>query len=307
MRVGGLCARALARRQRHDLGLHDVIVGSAETSFLVRLSLTDTDPHRHANGHVDRHVGAHGHANPGRSRLSFCPRSRTRPRHRATHRHGNADPHANAIWRVGGLAIIGGDSTQDEYAAPRTTGRRSTGRTPWRLRLPLGSWAGGASCAATATPTTGRSGATSAQTLANQAPGAPRSCRRAIVSYVLIQVGINDFNGGLFAGIYAGQPVDYGALDTIASNIARRPAIGLRRWRPGRVIVAPPRTTSASDLIPRAGAQLLLDPAGVQRVIDAAAWLNARTHSYPSADVIWFDWNAAMRARAWRRSARATC
>ena len=196
-----------------------------------------------------------------------------------------------------GLAIIG-DSTQDEYAAPENNRAAINWVEHLALSgLPLGSWGGwGEPRRNGYAYNWARSGATSAQALADQAPGVLAQLQAGTVSHVLIQVGINDFNGGLFAGIYAGQPVDYGALDTIASNIAQT-GNRLAAVAPGRVIVASTQDYIGLDLIPEPEHSYFSDPAGVQRVIDAAAWLNARTHSYLSADVIWFDWNAAMRAR----------
>lgn len=196
-----------------------------------------------------------------------------------------------------GLAIIG-DSTQDEYAAPENNRAAINWVEHLALSgLPLGSWGGWGEPRRNGYAFNwARSGATSAQALADQAPGVLAQLQAGTVSHVLIQIGINDFNGGLFAGIYAGQPVDYGALDYIASNIAQT-GNRLAAVAPGRVIVASTQDYIGLDLIPEPEHSYFSDPAGVQRVIDAAAWLNARTRSYLSAGVIWFDWNAAMSAR----------
>ncbi len=196
-----------------------------------------------------------------------------------------------------GLAIIG-DSTQDEYAAPEN-GRPAVNWVEHLALsgLPVGAWQSNPEPRRNGYAFNwSRSGATSAQALANQAPSVLTQLQAGTVSHVLIQIGINDFNGGLFAGIYAGQPVNYGGLDYIASNIAQTGNM-LGAVAPGRVIVAATQDYIGLDLVPEPEHSLFGDPAGVQRVIDAAAYLNAKTRSLLSANVIWFDWNAAMAAR----------
>lgn len=196
-----------------------------------------------------------------------------------------------------GLAIIG-DSGQDEYAAPENNRPAINWVEHLALSgLPVGQWGyWGGSRRTGYEYNWARSGATSAQALADQYPGVLAQLQAGTVSHVLIQVGDNDLHAGLATSIYAGQPVNYGALDYIASNIAAA-ANGLGAVAPGRVVVAAPQDFIGLDLIPDPEHALLTDPAGLQRVVDAMAWLNARTHSYLSANVIWFDWNAAMSAR----------
>lgn len=195
-----------------------------------------------------------------------------------------------------GLAIIG-DSAQDEYAAPEN----ARPAINWvehlaRSGLPLGQWGswGGARRTGYAF-NWARSGATSAQALADQAPGVLAQLQAGTVTHVLIQVGNNDLHD-VAASIYAGQPVDYGGLDYIASNIAQT-ANTLSAVAPGRVIVAAVQDFVRLDLIPDPEHSLMNDPAGLQRLVDALAYLNARTHAHLSSDVIWFDWNGAMALR----------
>lgn len=195
-----------------------------------------------------------------------------------------------------GLAIIG-DSAQDEYVAPEN----DRPAINWvehlaRSGLPLGQWGswGGARRTGYAF-NWARSGATSAQALADQAPGVLAQLQAGTVTHVLIQVGNNDLHD-VAASIYAGQPVNYGGLDYIASNIAQTAAT-LAAVAPGRVIVAAVQDFIWLDLIPDPEHGLMNDPAGLQRLVDALAYLNARTRANLSPDVIWFDWNGAMMAR----------
>lgn len=196
-----------------------------------------------------------------------------------------------------GLAIIG-DSTQDEYAAPENNRPAINWVEHLALSgLPLGAWGVYGEPRRTGYAYNwARSGATSAQALADQAPGVLAQLQAGAVSHVLIQVGINDLGDPQFQAIYAGGPVNYGGLDYIASNIAQT-ANMLSAVAPGRVIVAATQDYIGLDLLPDPQNAALSDPAGRQRMIDALAWLNARTRSYLSAGVVWFDWNAAMSAR----------
>jgi len=195
-----------------------------------------------------------------------------------------------------GLAIIG-DSAQDEYAAPENDRPAINWVEHLALSgLPVGQWGyWGGSRRTGYEYNWARSGATSAQALADQAPGVLAQLQAGAVTHVLIQVGNNDLHD-VAAGIYAGQPVNYGGLDYIASNIAQT-ANTLAAVAPGRVIVAATQDFVGLDLIPDPEHAAMSDPAGLQRLVDAVAWLNARTRSYLSANVIWFDWNAAMASR----------
>lgn len=196
-----------------------------------------------------------------------------------------------------GLAIIG-DSAQDEYAAPENARPAINWVEHLALSgLPLGQWGSWGGARRTGYEFNwARSGATSAQALADQVPGVLAQLQAGTVTHVLVQVGNNDLHAALASSIYAGQPTDYGALDYIASNIAQS-ANTLASVAPGRVIVASVQDFVELDLLPDPERGVLNDPVGLQRVVDAVAWLNARTRSYLSPNVIWFDWNAAMASR----------
>lgn len=195
-----------------------------------------------------------------------------------------------------GLAIIG-DSTQDEYAAPEN-GRPAVN---WAEHLalsglPLGAWQSNPEPRRNGFAYNwARSGATSAQALASQAPGVVAQIQSGQVSHVLIQVGINDFNSGLAASIYAGPNIDYGALNHIADNILAT-AGQVAAVAPGRVIVAATQDYLLLNLVPNPEYGYFTNPDGIARSIAAAAYMNERIRTNLPAGAIWFDFNAAMAA-----------
>lgn len=196
-----------------------------------------------------------------------------------------------------GLAIVG-DSTQDEYAAPENN--RPAVNWVEHLAaqgLPVGAWGSWGGSRRTGYEFNwARSGAVSANGLVEQAPGVVALIQSGRVSHVLIQIGINDLNNGLAADLYAGRPIDPGAIASTANNIVETARL-INAVAPGRVIVASTQNYLSLDLVPDPENSIFVDPAGRQRVIQAFDDLNTRVHANLPAGVIWFDWNAAMNAR----------
>lgn len=196
-----------------------------------------------------------------------------------------------------GLAIIG-DSTQDEYAAPENNRPAINWVEHLAAQgLPVGLWGNWGDSRRTGYEFNwARSGAVSYNARFDQAPGVIAQLESGRVSHVLIQIGINDLNNGLALDLYLGHSVNVGAIAAVADNIVETARL-VNDAAPGHVIVAATQDYLGLDLLPDPENGSFSDQAGRQRVIQALAELNARVRDNLPAGVIWFDWNAAMRAR----------
>lgn len=215
-------------------------------------------------------------------------------------------PTARPPATITGLAILG-DSTQDEYRANDQRGG-SFGPTTlnwvellYALRQvnlgPQGSfdeprrdgfaynWA--------------RSGATTGSLLfSGQHTGAAEQIGAGEVSHVLIQIGINDFNQdnmivNIAQGRLSGDEL-HAALNTMAGNVEVAVET-VRKAGAAKIVLATTQdyaTLNLSPELPR-----LVDPAGIQRIVDAFAYLNQRLKLVAERQgVDFFDFNAALRA-----------
>ena len=207
-----------------------------------------------------------------------------------------------------GIAIIG-DSTQDEYRANDNRGG-SYGVTTFnsiellaRLRaLPVGAWGTRSEPRRTGYEFNwARSGAVGYNALFDQAPGVVAQIQAGRVGYVIIQVGLNDFQPGALAdgyAIYTGSlsgAALTNALNTVADRIIGTYRL-VRAAAPGRVIVAGVQDYMAADVLPETYT-VFTDPAGQARFHAAFAYVNDHIRAAALSDgVRYLDFNMALTA-----------
>lgn len=237
--------------------------------------------------------------------------------HTPTATRTNTATHTNTPLPAGGIAIIG-DSVQDEYRSNDNRGGTYAATTfNWvellvnRRGVNVGAWGTRSEPRRSGYEFNwARSGATSSSAVNSQAPGVLIQIQQGRVSYVFIQIGINDFYFGnlpfqqIYDGTLAGSTLT-GRLNTVADNIMAA-AVSLNNTAPGRVIVASLQDGFTTNLFPPSEINgAFPDLVKRQRVIDAFAYINARLQSLcATSGIRYFDWNAAMLAElALRRNA----
>ncbi len=209
---------------------------------------------------------------------------------------GTVAPTPTPVAPLAHIAVIG-DSEQDEYQAPEN----ARPALNWvellaRLRaLPVGPWGQWGGSRRTGYEFDwALSGATSSDALANQVPGVVAQLKSGTVSYVLLQVGVNDFRAnGLSDSIYRGLLTGTAPLDRIADNIIAA-AAQLDAAKKGSVLVAATQDYIALDLLPDPQNTALSSPVGRQRLIAAFTYVNDRVRiGLQALGISWWDFNAA--------------